>query len=77
MSYFGPRTGNLDEQKKGSGPGLMVADFFKSDQDMHEQDVSNNQNNGDVNDELASDVAPVPSFGKRSADQDEKPSKLT
>ena len=31
MSYFGPRTGNLDEQKKGSGPGLMVADFFKSE----------------------------------------------
>ena len=36
MSYFGPRTANLDDQKRSSGGALRVVDFFKSDQDKHE-----------------------------------------
>ena len=42
MSYFGPRTGNQDQQKRGSGGTLMGAEFFKSDQDIQEKDVQYN-----------------------------------
>ena len=46
----------------------MGADFFKSDQDKQEKDVPSNLNYAEDQDELGSDMAPVPSFGKRSAD---------